>query len=116
MDIIIGQKGKCHWSHDLSPVVYFPKEDTALITRYFSMMKTSDEIIENNITIALCHESMEPLIVEIELAEAASVNAIPSTTLTVKFLGLSSFSSFSSPIAIPSVCFHNETSNRLKDF
>lgn len=63
MDIIIGQKGTYDSFLDfVTPLVYLPKMDAVLITRHFIMWKTSYAVIENNIAVALCHESIHETI------------------------------------------------------
>jgi hypothetical protein len=58
-DVFIGEKGKYDWTWDLKgSLVYLPKFDVVLITRFFTIMGVPEESVANEITIALFHESL----------------------------------------------------------
>lgn len=89
-NVLIGQKDMYHWSYDfLSPLVYLPKIDAVLITRYFVRNKMTEEHVINNFMIALFHESLhETLCKLIGENESRAFDKVPDFNTEIeKWLG-----------------------------
>lgn len=88
-NVFVGEKDTYHWSYDLSPLVYIPKLDAVLITRYFIGGNMSEEDVVNNVIVALCHESMHGAICKlIGENESRAFDKVPYFNMEIeKWLG-----------------------------